>query len=124
MLGGGTALVNVYDQIVQSGNYCNSSMRVASNDQKNNFQKIIVTLIQTIFPNHITLHVDEWGVCYDEVRTLAPVFKKISFRAQSKLNLDANTEMHQCKPTSKDLHTSDLYGHWMQSRGLARNDVE
>ena len=38
--------------------------------------KRIVTLIQTIDPNCITLHVGKQGVCSVEVRALTPVFGK------------------------------------------------
>ena len=64
---------NGHDQIVQSGNYCNSSIsqliippkKTTKNKQKtkkqNNKQKITMTLTQTVRPNIITPHANRQG---------------------------------------------------------------
>ena len=60
---GRTSRVNAQNQIVQSGNYCYSSIRAASIDKirKSCQRKITMTLIQTICPNCISLRVGKQG---------------------------------------------------------------
>ena len=50
------SLVNGHDQSVQSGNYCYSSIRIASIDKKNNRIKITMNQTQAKGPNFIVLH--------------------------------------------------------------------
>ena len=51
-------LASGQDQIVQTGNYCYSSIRAASIDEEKNCQrKITMILIQNVLSNHITLHI-------------------------------------------------------------------
>ena len=88
-----TSSVNGQDQIVQSGNYCYSSIRVASIDEekiyKNIHRKTTMTLIQARCPNHIAFHASKQSTHSAEVRDLVPVFKKSTI--EPKQNLDANT---------------------------------
>ena len=62
---------------VWSGNYCCSSIRVASTDEnKNSHRKITITHTQTTYINCITLRVGKKGARPAEVGPLASVFEK------------------------------------------------
>ena len=64
---------------VRSGNYCCSSIRVASTDEnknKNSHRKIIMTYTQTTYINRITLRAGKKGAPPAEVGALASVFEK------------------------------------------------
>ena len=78
MLGGWSPQVNSHDQIVQSGNYSYSSLRVASIDEvkKYSHRKIIMTLTQNIYPNRITFCTSKKGAGSAEVGVLALMFEK------------------------------------------------
>ena len=77
---------NGQDQIVWSGNYSCSSMKVAFIDEnKNSHQKITMTHIQTTSPNHIALHVDKKAVRPAEVGALDSVFEKSATELKQKL---------------------------------------
>ena len=65
------------DRLVRSGNYCCSSIRVASIDEnKNSHWKITMTHTQTTCPNCIALRVGEKGARPAGVGALASVFEK------------------------------------------------
>ena len=78
---------NGQDQIVRSGNYCCSSIRVASIDKnKNSHRKITMTHTQTTCPNCIALRVGKKkGVRPAEVWALASVLKKSATELKQKL---------------------------------------
>ena len=62
---------------VRSGNYCCSSIRVASIDEnKNSHRKITMTHTQTTYINRIALHAGKKGARPAEVGALASVFEK------------------------------------------------
>ena len=83
-----TPQVNGQDHIVQSGNYCYSSLRVASiNKEKYSYQKITMTPTQTICPNHIALHTTKKGLQSAEDGVLAPVFEKSATELKHKQKL-------------------------------------
>ena len=64
---------------VRSGNYCCSSIRVASIDEnKNSHRKITKTHTQTTYINHIALRAGKKGVCPAEVGALALVIEKLA----------------------------------------------
>ena len=65
--------------LVRPGNYCCSSVRVASIDEnknKNSNQKITMTHIQNTYINRIALHAGKKGARPTEVGALASVFEK------------------------------------------------
>ena len=71
---------------VQSGNYCCSSIRVASIDEnKNSHQKITMTHTQTTYINRIALHAGKKGARPAEVGALASVFEKSATELKQKL---------------------------------------
>ena len=71
-----TLRFNSQDRIVQMGNYCCSSIRVASVDEnKNSQRKITMTHTQTTFPNGIALRMDKKGARPAEVGALVSVFE-------------------------------------------------
>ena len=79
---------NGKDQIVRSGNYCCSSVRVASIDEnKNSHQKITMTHTQTTCPNHIALPASKKGGRPAEFGALASVFEKSATEPKVKQNL-------------------------------------
>ena len=62
---------------VRSGNYCSSSIRLASIDEnKNSHRKITMTHTQTTYINRIPLRPGKKGARPAEIGALAPVFKK------------------------------------------------
>ena len=79
---------NGRDQIVRSGNYGYSSMRVASIDEnKNSHQKITNTYTQTTCPNCITLHAGKKGVRPAEVGDPVSIFEKSTTKLKLKQKL-------------------------------------
>ena len=79
---------NDQDQIVRSGNYCSSSIRVASIDEnKNRHRKITMTHTPTTCPNRIALRTSKKGVYPAEVRALALVFEKSATELKLKQKL-------------------------------------
>ena len=63
--------------LVRSGNYCCSSIRVASIDEnKNSHRKITITHTQTTYTNCIALRAVKKGARPAEVGALASVFEK------------------------------------------------
>ena len=79
---------NNRDLIVWSGNYCCSSIRVASIDEnKNSHREITVTHTQTTFPNRIAHHACKKGVRPAEVGALASVFEKSATELKLKQKL-------------------------------------
>ena len=78
--------INGQDRLVRLGNYCCSSIRVASVDEnKNNHRKITMTHTQTTCPNRITLRMGKKGVCPVEVGALTSVFEKSATELNQKL---------------------------------------
>ena len=76
------------DQIVRTGNYCCSSITVASIDEnKNSHRKISVIHTQTTCRNHIALRAGKKGACPAEVGALASVFEKSDTELKLKQNL-------------------------------------
>ena len=68
---------NGQDQIVRSGNYCCSSIRVAFIDEnKNSHRKIALTYTQITCPNNIALRASQKRVRPAEVNVLISVFEK------------------------------------------------
>ena len=53
---------------------------------KNSQQKISMILIQTVYPNDITLHVEKQRACSAEAENLASVFKKSATEPKPNLN--------------------------------------
>ena len=76
MFGGVTSLIKSQDKIDKLGTYCFSSIRVAFIIKKNSYQKITLTLIQTVRPNHIALNANKQAAHSAENGALAPVFEK------------------------------------------------
>ena len=77
---------NGQDRLVRSGNYCCSSIRVASlEDYKNNHRKITMTHTQAPCPNRVSLRADKNGVPPTEVGALASVFEKSATEFRQKL---------------------------------------
>ena len=68
------------------GNYCCSSIRVASIDEnKNSHRKITLTHTQTTYINRIALRAGKKGACPAEVGALASVFEKSATELKQKL---------------------------------------
>ena len=79
---------NGQDQIVLSGNYCCSSIRVASiNENKSSHRKITMTHTQTPCPNYIALRAGKKDARPAEVGALALWFEKSATEFQLKQNL-------------------------------------
>ena len=71
---------------VRSGNYCCSSIRVASIDEnKNGHRKITMTHNQTTYINHIALRAGKKGARPAEVGALASVFEKSATELKKKI---------------------------------------
>ena len=71
---------------VRSGNYCCSSIRVASIDEnKNSHRKITMTHTQTTYINRIALRTGKKGARPTEVGALASVFEKSATELKQKL---------------------------------------
>ena len=78
---------NGLDGLVRPGNYCCSSIRVASvNENKNSHRKIIMTNTQTTCPNRITLRAGKKkGAIPAEVLALVSVFENSATELKQKL---------------------------------------
>ena len=71
---------------VRSGNYCCSSIRVASIDEnKNSHRKITMTCTQATYINRIALRAGKKGARPAEVGALASVFEKSATELKQKL---------------------------------------
>ena len=85
-LGVWTVRFNGQDRLVRSGNYCCSSIRVASVDEnKNSHRKITMTHTQTTCPNCIALRNGKKGVRPAKVGALVLVFEKLATVLKQKL---------------------------------------
>ena len=72
--------------MIRSGNYCCSSIRVASIDEnKNNYRKMTMTHIQTTCLNRIALGAGKKEECPAEVGALASVCDKSVTELKQKL---------------------------------------
>ena len=77
---------NGHDQIVRSGNYCRSSITVASIDKnKNSHRNITMTHTQITCPNYIAFCAGKKGARPAEAGALASVYKKSSTELKQKL---------------------------------------
>ena len=77
---------NGQDQIVQSRNYCCSSISVASLDEnKNSHRKIAMTHTQTTCPNRIALCTGKKGVRPAELGALAWMIEKSATELKQKI---------------------------------------
>ena len=85
---GRISLVNGQDQIVYSGNNCYSGAFV--DEEKNSQQNIFMTLLKTVCPNRIDLHVGKQGVGSAEIGALVPVFDKSATELIPKLLTSKN----------------------------------
>ena len=79
---------NGQGQIVRSGNYCCSFIRVSIIDEnKNSHRKSTMTHSQNTSPNHIALRAGKKGARPDEVGALASVFEKLARELKLKQKL-------------------------------------
>ena len=86
VLGVWTLQFNGKDRLVRSGNYCCSSIRVASiEENKNSHRKITMTHTQTTCPLRIAHRAGKKRACLAKVGTLAPVFEKSDTELKHKL---------------------------------------
>ena len=100
---------NGQDQIVRLGNYCCSSIRVASIDEnKNSHQKITMTHTQTTCPNCIALRTGKKGVHPAQVGALASVFKKLATELKQKIT---KIQTHN---TNSDVRTLNRIGQLLE----------
>ena len=84
--------INGQNRLVRSGNYCCSSIRVASMDEnKNSHRKIIMTHTQTTCPNCIALRAGKKGARPAEAGALVSVFEKS--------DTELNQKLLKCKQT-------------------------
>ena len=115
---GGTSLVKGIDHIIKLENYCYSFMLMVLTDtEKNSSQKVTMTRIHIIRPNHCALHAGKY-VLFRQELWLRCSKKQLQrpkpnfLKCKGVLHLDTPMLTHR---------KASLYGHFMQLRGPSRS---